>query len=95
MPETRSLAYLFLLAGVTVVIGMLLYQALDPVAGGFFNQSGYQPNNGTAFESDRLGPSIGMTQAWVKRLWVLAPVLLIVAISTSLVIAGRRGRGRR
>jgi hypothetical protein len=94
MVERRSLSYLILLAGITLVVGSLLYQALDPVASGFMNRSDYQPNNGTAFESP-VGPSIGLTQAWVKRLWTLAPVLLIVAVTTSLVIAGRRGRGKR
>jgi hypothetical protein len=94
MVERRSLSYLILMAGITLVVGSLLYQALDPVASGFMNRSDYQPNNGTAFDSP-VGPSIGLTQAWVKRLWTLAPVLLIVAVTTSLVIAGRRGRGKR
>jgi len=94
MVERRSLSYLVLIAAVTLVVGSLLYQALDPVASGFMNRPGYRPNNGSTFESP-VGPSIGLTQGWVKRLWTLAPLLLIIAVTTSLVIAGRRGRVRR
>ena len=93
MVERRSLSYLVLMAAITLVVGALLYQALDPVASGIMDREGYRANNGTGFESP-VGPSIGLTQGWVRRLWTLAPLLLIIAVTTSLVIAGRRGRGR-
>ena len=92
MVERRSLAFVIFMSAAALLVGSLLYQMLDPAVGTFTNRSSY--GNATGYESP-VGGSIADGQRWVSRLWTLSPVILILAVGTTLIIASRRGRGSK
>jgi hypothetical protein len=93
MVRVNSLAYMFLLAIVSIVIGSLLFLAFDETLAIIFDRPDWRLDPAAADSRPETADDVARGQRTLETLWAVVPVIGIVAIGFAVLAQARRAGG--
>jgi hypothetical protein len=85
-----SLAWVFLLAILTLGIGALLFLSFNETMPIIFDRPEWQPDPGSAASDAETAEDVASGHGTLQALWTATPVIIVVAVCFSVLIRARR-----
>lgn len=89
MARRGSLAWVFLLALVTLAVGGMLWLSFDQFMSQLFDQPGWVDAANASSPKDT-ATAVEKGQRSLQSLWAVVPIILVVAVAFSVLVRGRR-----